>query len=62
MIILILGGYTMIINFLASLVNNFITQLYSMNIKYYQVMLGLLIFNFIVYIFYKIIMQMKRGI
>jgi len=52
----------MIINFLANLVNNFITQLYSMNIKYYQVMLGLLIFNFIVYIFYKIIMQMKRGI
>jgi hypothetical protein len=49
----------MIINNLALLVNDMIINLYNNGIKFYQIMLGLLIFNFIVYLLCKIISEAK---
>lgn len=40
----------MIINNLASIINNFIILLYNSGIHFYQIILGLFIFNFLVYI------------
>ena len=52
----------MIINRLALIVNDFIVSLYSNGIHFYQVILGLIIFNVIVYIICLMINQMKRGV
>lgn len=40
----------MIINELALLVNNFLINLFNNGIKFYQILVGLFIFNFIVYV------------
>lgn len=45
----------MLINNLATILNEFIVSLYSKNIHYYQIILGLIIFNFIIYLICKII-------
>lgn len=39
----------MIINNMANIVNNFIIDLYSKGIHFYQIIIGLFIFNYIVY-------------
>lgn len=52
----------MIINKLALIVNDFVVSLYSSGIHFYQIILGLIIFNVIVYIICLIIKQMKRGV
>ncbi|GEM_PF-6291653 len=40
----------MIINDLANIVNNFIVYLNECGIKFYQILIALFIFNFIVYV------------
>lgn len=50
----------MIINKIAMIINNMIIKLYSMGISFYQVLLGLFIFNILVYIVIKIILEMKK--
>lgn len=47
----------MIINQLATLVNHFISDLYQSGIKFYQIILALIIFNFIIYEICKMIKQ-----
>lgn len=39
----------MIINSLAAIINNFIISLYNSGIHFYQIILGLFIFNVLVY-------------
>lgn len=39
----------MIINNIAGLINDMIITLYSYNIKFYQILIGLFIFNFIIW-------------
>lgn len=50
----------MIINELAKLIKEFITRLYLNDIHFYQVLIGLFIFNFIVYIICKMIKIAKN--
>lgn len=39
----------MIINQLALIINNFINELYLLNINFYMIIISLVIFNFIIY-------------
>ncbi len=39
----------MIINNIANMYNNLIINLYSMGIHFYQIIIGLFIFNFLIY-------------
>ena len=48
----------MIINDLASIVNNLIINLYSNGIHFYQILLGLFIFNFLIYEIVYIVKKM----
>lgn len=48
----------MIINDLASIVNNIIINLYSNGIHFYQILLGLFIFNFLIYEIVYIVKKM----
>ena len=45
----------MIINKIALIVNDMIIELYNNNIKFYQIIIGLIMFNFIIYMIYKLI-------
>ena len=49
----------MIINILASLINDFIENLYNSGIKFYIILIGLFIFNFIIFIICRIIKLAK---
>ena len=51
----------MIINKIALLVNNFIVDLYSRNIHFYQILIGLFIFNICIYIIRRICKNMSIG-
>lgn len=48
----------MIINDLANIVNNIIINLYNSGIEFYQILLGLFIYNFIVYEIVYIVKKM----
>ncbi len=50
----------MLINKLANLLNNFLVNLYLKDIKFYQIIIGLIIFNFIIYLICKMIKITKR--
>ena len=50
----------MIINNLASIINNFITSLYNSGIHFYQIILGLFIFNVLVYFLTGFIRSIDR--
>lgn len=50
----------MIINKIAYLVNNFIIILYSRGISFYEIIIGMFIFDFIIYLICKLIKQSKR--
>lgn len=52
----------MIINKLALIVNDFVVGLYSSGIHFYQIILGLIVFNVLIYIICLMINQMKRGV
>ena len=45
----------MIINDIAMIINNMIIDLYNSGITFYQIILGLIIFNFIIFILFKLI-------
>ena len=47
----------MIINQLATLVNHFISDLYNQDIKFYMILLAMIIYNFIIYEICKMIKQ-----
>lgn len=49
----------MIINKLAALVNEFINNLYVADIKFYQIIIGMFIFNFIIYSLINLIYKIK---
>ena len=51
----------MIINQIANLVNNFIINLYNINLHFYQILLGMFIFNVIIHYICKIIIEAKIG-
>lgn len=51
----------MIINKMAEIVNNFIVDLYSKNIHFYQIIIGLFIFNFLVYIIRNMVKNIRLG-
>lgn len=40
----------MIINNLAEIINNFVKSLYSSDIHFYQIIIGLFIFNILIYL------------
>lgn len=48
----------MIINEIASIVNNIVINLYNNGIYFYQILLGLFIFNFLIYEIVYIIRKM----
>lgn len=50
----------MIINNLAAIINNFITSLYNSGIHFYQIILGLFIFNFLLYILTSFIRSIDK--
>ncbi len=50
----------MIINKIAYLVNNFIIILYSRGISFYEIIIGMFIFDFIIYIICKFLKKIKR--
>ena len=50
----------MIINEMALFVNNMIQNLYSKNIQFYQILIGLFIFNLIIYIICKMLIESKK--
>lgn len=50
----------MIINEMALFVNNMIQNLYSKNIQFYQILIGLFIFNLIIYIVCKMLIEAKK--
>lgn len=50
----------MIINKLAFLIKNMIENLYIKDIKFYQIIIGLIIFNFIIYLICKIVKIAKN--
>lgn len=50
----------MIINNLASIVNNMIINLYSANIKFYHILIGLFLVNIITYYLCKLISENRR--
>lgn len=49
----------MIINNLALIVNNFVISLYAQNIPFYMILIGLFIFNAIIYIICSMIRQSR---
>lgn len=51
----------MIINKIAAIVNETIINLYSSGIKFYQVLIGLFIFNCLIYIITGFVRSMKIG-
>lgn len=51
----------MIINKMAEIVNNFIVDLYSRNIHFYQILIGLFIFNICIYIIRRICKNISIG-
>lgn len=50
----------MIINQIALFVNQMILNLYSKGIQFYKIIIGLFIFNVIIYIICKMIIEMKK--
>lgn len=40
----------MIINILANIINNLVINLYNSGIHFYQILIGLFIFNYIIYL------------
>lgn len=50
----------MIINKIALLVNDFIIKLYSNDIKFYQIIIGMFIFNFLIYSICNLIRISKK--
>lgn len=50
----------MIINNLAYLVKDFIIDLQNIGIHFYQIILGLLIFDFIIYLIIKLVIEAKK--
>lgn len=52
----------MIINKLALIVNNFVVSLYANGIHFYQIILGLIVFDAIIYLICLMVKQMKRGV
>lgn len=50
----------MIINEMALFVNNMLQNLYSKNIQFYQILIGLFIFNLIIYIVCKMLIEAKK--
>lgn len=51
----------MIINKLASLLNTFLVNLFEKNIHFYQILIGLFIFNFIIYSLCRLLKIMKNN-
>lgn len=51
----------MIINKMAEIVNNMMINLYNSGIHFYQILIGLFIFNFLVYIIRKMVKNMYVG-
>lgn len=51
----------MIINKLANIINLFIISLYNKDIHFYQILIGLFIFNFIIYSLCKLIKMAKYN-
>lgn len=49
----------MIIDILANTVNNFVIHLYSNEIHFYQIIIGMFIFNFIIYLICNLLVEMK---
>ena len=52
----------MIVNKLALIVNDFINDLYSINIPFYKIILGLLVFNILVFIIRYMIINTNNTI
>lgn len=50
----------MIINKLALFINDFIINLYSNDIKFYQIIIGMFIFNFLIYSICRLISLSKK--
>lgn len=50
----------MIINEMALFVNSMVQNLYSKNIQFYQIIIGLFIFNLIIYIVCKMLIEAKK--
>lgn len=50
----------MIINILADIVNDFIIKLYSSGIHFYQIIIGMFIFNYLVYELVSTIKMSRR--
>lgn len=50
----------MIINQIASLINNVIINLYAKNIPFYVILIGLFIFNLIIYYITKLIIEARK--
>lgn len=45
----------MIISELANIVNNFVINLYNNGIHFYQILIGLFIFNYLIYVIVNIV-------
>lgn len=50
----------MIINNIALLINNMIINLYSKGITFYQIIIGLFIFNIIIYYISKLLIEARK--
>ena len=50
----------MIINKIAYSINNFIIILYSRGISFYEIIIGMFIFDFIIFIICKFLKKIKR--
>ncbi len=50
----------MIINDIANLVNTMILNLYSKGITFYQILIGLFIFNIIIFYISKLLIQARK--
>lgn len=51
----------MIINEIANIVNRTMLEFYSSGIKFYKVLIGLFIFNYLIYIITGFVRSMKLG-
>ena len=51
----------MIINELAQIINSIIIKLYSNNINFYEILIGLFIFNIIIYSICRLIKESKKA-
>lgn len=50
----------MIINKIALVINDFINNLYNQGIEFYKIIIGMFIFDFIIYILCKFIHEAKK--